>query len=644
MSMQTGDHHTDEVVQDLIAGFQQLMRQARALVNRFRQRLNRQQRTRMMMEHWARQGQWDPNVDARRQQQTGPERSQDAERAARLAEQRDALQAEANTRDARIQDLEARNAQLQQDRDAAQAQQRGTDEYKNRTDGNDNGIDDNVDADNRAEERNQQDQDLQDAERRDDAQNREDDDRRKREEQDRKGREEAEPGVGPGEAAGAAAGTALAAEELDEQLDQRDDAQNETGDADNQAEADNELQSETDNQLQSETDNQLQSETDNGLQAGDADNELQAQADNESGVAANDTERDQVADQAVDPAQQTGAEAEDAAPGVDQQAGAEVENPAVDPSQAADNQLQADSAEQGLTAEQGQTAEQGLTAEAAEVGQQQDGQSLQPGENVVAVGQGRTDGQQNVVDWDTERDGNHIDASDADPGTVYRIQEGQNVSLSYNGGAQQDSPGMDMQNVGRVADANRESINVGDISGDNQAFVINQDGIHRGVQDGDRLVADTNQPGQQIQQGQQGQQPGQTADQPAFPTAGDAAEANRVEQQSMTQQGGQTAQQAAQIEHRDAQENQVLDPLRAQNAENRAKNPPGRAQNQMSEAEIGQQQHQVNDGRPSAAGAPGVDSGQLANAGASGGERDYADRARNQGSRDRGNEGRGMGD
>ncbi|HWD80082.1 MAG TPA: hypothetical protein VG497_14400, partial [Kribbella sp.] len=218
-----------------------------------------------------------------------------------------------------------------------------------------------------------------------------------------------------------------------------------------------------------------------------------------------------------------------------------------------------------------------------------------------------------------------------------------------------DRPGMDMQGVGRDAAEPNQSINVGNISGDNRALVINENGVHAGVQDGDRVVADTRQPGEQGQDGlqaedgqqpQPGQQPQQTLEQPAFPTAGDAAAANRVEEQSMedTQQGGQNAQQAAQVAGRDAQEKPVLDGLRAENAENRAKNPPGRAQAEMSPEEIDQQQQKVNAGLPSAAGAPGYDAGEPATAGASGG-REYADRAR-QGNRgpDRGNDGRGMGE
>ncbi|MFF0271527.1 hypothetical protein [Kribbella sp. NPDC004536] len=614
MSMQTGDHHVDEVVQSTSTALQRVLSLARGLVHRFRQRLNRQQRMRMMMEHYARQGQWDPNVFAQRQQQTGPERTQDAELAARLAEQRDALQADVNARDARIQSLQqqADDRQRQNDQNLNNDRDRDgiDDRVQNRTDLDRDGIDDNVEESERTAEDLENDHDRDGngkddaAEHRQQQQAEADAQRKEQQDKERQAQENGEPGVDTGTAVGAAAGAAVVAEAADEELDR----QNEAGDADNQQQtaAANEQQAEAANEQQSEAANQQQSE---------AANEQQAEVANEQGVDAattNDAERGQAADPAINPDQQ-----------------AEVENAGVEPSQAADSQLEAESAERGV---------------AAEAGQQQDGQSPQQGGNVIAVGQGGLDnGQQNVVDWDTERDGNHIDASNSDPNTVYRVPEGQSVSVSYQSGADQDSPGMDMQSAGRdAAGSDREAINIGDISGDNRTFVVNQDGVHAGVRDGDRLVADTDQPGQRIQ----GQQPEQTADQPAFPTAGDAAEANRAEQQSMEQgeqggPGGQDAQRAEQVAARDAQEKPVLDELRAGNAENRAKNPPGRAQTEMSDAEIGQQQHQVNAGRPSASEAPGYDGGELANSGASAGERDFADRSRNQGSRgpERGNDG-----
>jgi hypothetical protein len=113
-----------------------------------------------------------------------------------------------------------------------------------------------------------------------------------------------------------------------------------------------------------------------------------------------------------------------------------------------------------------------------------------------------------------------------------------------------------------------------------------------------------------------------------------------VEEASEGPQAGGANAQADQVANRDAQERPVLEGLKAENEENRAKNPPGRAQNAMSADEIGQQQHQVNAGRPSAAEAPGYDGGEPANSGASDGQRGYADRTRGQGG-SRGQDSRG---
>ncbi|GAA1143679.1 hypothetical protein GCM10009630_47580 [Kribbella jejuensis] len=595
MSIQSGDHHVDEV----LAGLHQGLAEVRRLWQQARNLLDRWQRGRTSVEDLLNRRTWDPELDRAIPPQEN--QSQQAEFAALQAYERDLA--------AQVQQYEARIAELESQRDQSlndDLDRDGIDDrVQNRTDRDRDGIDDNVEDDERAAE------DIEDAHDRDgdgidDAvQDRQQDqaeadaDRQRRQDQERQSRENAEPGLDPTTTAEAAAGTAVAAEAVDEEL-------------------------------------------------------------GEPGVDAN------ARDQAIDSEQQAGPEAA-----------------------------------------------------------QSDG-------NVVSIGQG-DNSQQNVVDWNPERDGHHIDAQ---PNTVYRVQGEGGVSFSYNGEAEQDSPGMDMQDMGRdAADANRESINVGNISGNNQTFVVDQNGVHEGIQDGDRLVADTRQPaqqtqqvqngqqteagqhaeqtqqgqdgrqaeqsqegeeaqqvqqtqqaqegqrveqgqqgqegqqvqrdqqGQQVEQGQraevgqpgqdglqagdgrqsaQGQQPEEAVDQPAFPTAGDAAEANRVQQQSQTQQGGQTTQQAAQVENREAQEKPVLDGLRTENAENRAKNPPARSQTEMSPDEI-DQQHHVNAGLPSAAEAPGYDSGELANAGSSG-QRDYADRARTQSSRspDRGNDGPGL--
>jgi hypothetical protein len=90
---------------------------------------------------------------------------------------------------------------------------------------------------------------------------------------------------------------------------------------------------------------------------------------------------------------------------------------------------------------------------------------------VIAVGGPAGPEGPRQVNWNVERDGARIEADANQPATVYNV-EGDGVSLQVRGNGQ-DGPGADLKGLGRDAGGpNSQSINLGDIEGNNQAFAV----------------------------------------------------------------------------------------------------------------------------------------------------------------------------
>jgi hypothetical protein len=420
------------------------------------------------------------------------------------------LEREAARAEEQVRDLESQNENLRGDVDRLQQQNRDRDQDLN-NDRDRDGIDDRVEnrtdldrdhRDDATERRDEAAEELDNAndrdgdgvddsvERREDERAREDDERRKREE--RESQQDRADGVDP-VTAGAAAGAVAGASELA-------DEQN-AGDRQEDLEADRESTVDADNALDEST-----------VDADNAVDEPSAEADNvrqtepaaeqegvdpyvaEEGALGND-ERFQQND-----LEQAG---QQTAPTLD--ADNELNEPAADADNALDEStVDADNAVDDPSAEADNVRQAEPAAEETDVDQSAEQSS--PGAT-----------NERVVEWDTERDGSHIelDSDQEWDGTVY--QTGENgPSLTVNGGEQgqeQSAPDVEGQEQGGPQSA--EAVNLDRVEG--QTFTVGQNGVQ--FADQNQASPATEGPSTSQAQGTQWRPPERAAEDPAIAEA-----------------------------------------------------------------------------------------------------------------------------
>ena len=420
------------------------------------------------------------------------------------------LEREAARAEEQVRDLESQNENLRGDVDRLQQQNRDRDQDLN-NDRDRDGIDDRVEnrtdldrdhRDDATERRDEAAEELDNAndrdgdgvddsvERREDERAREDDERRKREE--RESQQDRADGVDP-VTAGAAAGAVAGASELA-------DEQN-AGDRQEDLEADRESTVDADNALDEST-----------VDADNAVDEPSAEADNvrqtepaaeqegvdpyvaEEGALGND-ERFQQND-----LEQAG---QQTAPTLD--ADNELNEPAADADNALDEStVDADNAVDEPSAEADNVRQTEPAAEETDVDQSAEQSS--PGAT-----------NERVVEWDTERDGSHIELDSVQEwdGTVY--QTGENgPSVTINGGQQgqeQSAPDVEGQEQGGSQSA--EAVNLDRVEG--QTFTVGQNGVQ--FADQNQASPATEGPSTSQAQGTQWRPPERAAEDPAIAEA-----------------------------------------------------------------------------------------------------------------------------
>jgi hypothetical protein len=467
MSIQTGDHAVDEV----LAGLQQSMGELRRIVQQVRRLLDRRQRGRASLEDLRDLRRQHPGVD--RALPRPDDRTAESEFAA--------LQAYERQLTARVHEQQEQIARLEREREQILADDFDQDGIPNQRERTledqaaaaaDERVDDAVEErdEDRAEE--ERDEDRADEEREEDraederAEDREED-RERRAEREAAEREEARSGVDP-LAAGAAVGAAeVVAEGIDEEREQQ-----ELADAAEDADADREESA--------------------------ADNLEQTGADNAQGTDPNttDADRGQETDPAINP---------------DQQADAQVANEPVDPSQAADNQLDPEAPQADASAYETDNPTLDQATDLENAGQDTGVESAEQGTGLESAGQGT--GADSELDSDVAADGGDLDG-------VESSVDGQDTDLATD----QDGPSQYVTETGPGVD------NTQDLTQDETDLGENLQPQGQGTE----LGQDT----EVGQQAENGQQPQETLEQPSFPTAGDQEASNRVEAQSQgTEQG-----------------------------------------------------------------------------------------------------------
>ncbi|TDW90679.1 hypothetical protein EV137_4502 [Kribbella pratensis] len=420
------------------------------------------------------------------------------------------LEREAARAEEQVRDLESQNENLRGDVDRLQQQNRDRDQDLN-NDRDRDGIDDRVEnrtdldrdhRDDATERRDEAAEELDNAndrdgdgvddsvERREDERAREDDERRKREE--RESQQDRADGVDP-VTAGAAAGAVAGASEL----------------ADEQNAGDRQEDLEADRQSTVDADNALDEST---VDADNAVDDPSAEADNvrqtepaaeqegvdphvaEEGALGND-ERFQQND-----LEQAG---QQTAPTLD--ADNELNEPAADADNALDEStVDADNAVDDPSAEADNVRQTEPAAEETDVDQSAEQSS--PGAT-----------NERVVEWDTERDGSHIelDSDQEWDGTVY--QTGENgPSVTINGGQQgqeQSAPDVEGQEQGGSQSA--EAVNLDRVEG--QTFTVGQNGVQ--FADQNQASPATEGPSTSQAQGTQWRPPERAAEDPAIAEA-----------------------------------------------------------------------------------------------------------------------------
>jgi hypothetical protein len=433
----------DDLLRIMVTELRKFIRTARTRGQQIWRLLNGQQRRRAAIERGLNQDRWGPD---RRQDNDGPDRTAQLERDAARAEQ------QVRDLDAQRRDLEARNENLREQNEAADQQRRDADAELNK-DENRNGRDDAEDLRDQDGDRvpdstelahqeaqdNQAANDEAEADRRRDAEREQADaERREQAEQDRRQRDRDE-GVDPLTAGAAAGGAAIAADEIDDQLDE---------------------QAAEDVQQEQQEQQDLDAETDPRDAANEADNQQQAQTDTgQDGVDPYVAEEG-----ALDPNDRL-QEDNLAQEGQRQDSGLDADNALDDPSTEADNVRQTDTA-----------AEQdGVDPYVAEEGALDSPTIGGDDRQQETAGQDSL-GATNVVEWDNEQHGDHLElnADQEWDGTVY--QTGENgPSLTVHGGQDGQQTEQDAEVPEQSGSQSGEAVNIDRVDG--QTFTVNQGGV-----------------------------------------------------------------------------------------------------------------------------------------------------------------------
>ncbi|MGW6198117.1 hypothetical protein ACWF0M_18380 [Kribbella sp. NPDC055110] len=482
--------------------------------------LTSQQKRRVGIERGVIEDRWGPD----------PDRNEDVrDRTARYEREAAQAQQQVDALESQNQDLrtELDRERQDQDRDLNNDRDRDgiDDRVENRTDLDRDHRDDATerrdDVDQQNDNANDRDGDgVDDAvERREDDRAREDEEKRKQEQDRQQDREDGIDPVTAGAAAGAAAEAAELADEQDEPNadDRQEDleAENESKvDADNalddpSAEADNERQTEpaaeqegvnpyvaeegaldANDRLNENNLDQDGQQTDSTLDADNALDDRSVDADN----ALADPSVD--ADNALD---EPSAEADNVR---QTEAGAEQEG--VSPYVSDGDNLQQDGTDLGQDGAQQEPSLDGNDPQQTDVDQSAEQSS--PGA-----------ANERVVEWDTERDGSHIElnSSEESDGTSYRIGEN-GASLTVHGGEQgqeQSAPDAEGQEQGGTQSA--EAVNLDRIDG--RAFTVGQNGVQ--FADQNEASAGAESPSTSQAQGTQRRPPEKAAEDPAIAEA-----------------------------------------------------------------------------------------------------------------------------